>query len=208
MAENWKQALKSILITDQLELRITRAPSLSNENEGIHRLAQSVSRPPEDILRVMLDTALSLCEGDTAGISVLEKSADGTELFRWIMLAGKLSQYVGGSTPRDFSPCGVTLDLGKPQLFLKPARVFTYFEKARPAIEEGLVVPFSYANRTLGTIWIVSHAEKHAFDSEDARVMESLAGFAGLGVYLMHQQGRIRLPRTDLADARAVVFRR
>ena len=84
---------------------------------------------------------------------------------------------VGGRTPRNFSPCGTTLDRGAPQLFSCPDRYFTYFEGVDTPIVEGLVIPFAVSGRALGTIWVVSHDEHRRFDAEDGRIMTALADF-------------------------------
>src|SRR5688572_24678767 len=73
--------------------------------------------------------------------------------FRWVALAGQYANYVGGTTPRDFSPCGVCLDRNAPQLYLWPARYFTYIRPITPPIVEGLVIPFHVDGRAIGTIW-------------------------------------------------------
>jgi RNA polymerase sigma factor (sigma-70 family) len=86
---------------------------------------------------------------------------------------------VGGTTPRNFSPCGSCLDAGKPVLYVAPARWFTYFGQIDTPITEGLVIPIYRDGLAIGTLWIVSHDADKAFDSEDLRIMVSLAQFAG-----------------------------
>ena len=65
----------------------------------------------------------------------------GEPVFRWDALAGAFAPYVGGTTPRRFSPCGLCLDRDATILVSRPARVFRYFEAAEPEIVEGLIVP-------------------------------------------------------------------
>ena len=73
---------------------------------------------------------------------MLETNPGGGQVFRWTNLAGKLEKYTGGTTPRGFSPCGVTMDRDSPQLFSYPGRYFQYFNEVATPIVEGLVVPF------------------------------------------------------------------
>jgi hypothetical protein len=79
----------------------------------------------------------------------------------------------------NWSPCGACLDAGKPILCACPARRFTYFNEIETPIVEGLVIPIYAGGRATGTIWIVSHDEERRFDTEDLRIMVSLAQFAG-----------------------------
>jgi GAF domain-containing protein len=165
------------LKTEVLHRRCARAPSLTAENLAFRHFSQLLLRPPLDQLQAFLEGARSLCHADSAGISLLEESG-GTTLFRWVALAGRYRDFVGGTTPRDASPCGVTLDRGTAQLFDEPARHFACLAAAQPPIIEGLVLPIRGATHDSGTIWIVTHSRAVEFDMEDVRVMNALAGFA------------------------------
>ena len=168
--------LEDILVTGELRRRLAHAPDYPAEIAALHALARCLAAQPDAMLARLLEMAIALCDAGSAGLSLLEHSATG-ELFRWTHLAGALASYAGGSTPRSFSPCGVCLERGSPQLFSYPGRYFTYFQDASPEIVEGLVIPLSWNGEALGTIWIVSHDEARRFDREDVRVMESLASF-------------------------------
>lgn len=90
-------------------------------------------------------------------------------------MAGAFAPYVGGTTPRDFSPCGLCLDNHHTVLVDRPYRLFTYFSDASPRITEGLIVPlYDTGKRPIGTLWVTSHTAAK-FDPTDARVMEQLA---------------------------------
>lgn len=183
--------LEDILITDELALRPARSPAHPAEIAALHALAQRLSDCPESMLDTLNQVALDLCNAGSAGLSLLETDADGSGIFRWKAIGGALAPFVGGSTPRHFSPCGVVLDRGATQLFLHQSRYFTYFDQASPAIVEGLVVPVYWKGEPLGTIWIASHDEARRFDAEDVRVMESIAGFtaAALCVLQLRRNG-------------------
>ncbi|MEQ1472436.1 MAG: GAF domain-containing sensor histidine kinase [Candidatus Acidiferrum sp.] len=136
-----------------------------------------MANSPDKLINALLLTALDLCCAGTAGLSMLETLPSGEQVFRWTHLAGELSNHVGGSTPRNFSPCGVTLDLNAPQLFDHPARRFEYLNNAGVEIVEGLVIPIHVGDQNPGTIWILSHDDECKFDAEDVRVMTGLAEF-------------------------------
>jgi CheY-like chemotaxis protein len=92
-------------------------------------------------------------------------------------IAGALAGYEGGTVPKNFSPCNICLERQAPQLYSYPERYFTDFQRAQPAIVEGLVIPLMAGDRAIETIWIASHDETRQFDLEDVRIMTSLADF-------------------------------
>ena len=169
--------LEEIVITPELKRRPARASSLTRENEALHKLARSLTDPPDELIGNLLRVALDLCEADSAGLSMIEETATG-QVFRWTAIVGKWKPYVGGSLPRHASPCGLTVDAGAPQLFRSPERYFNYVDSPQPAIAEALVVPIFVGKAIPGTIWIVAHSDKMQFDMEDVRLLESLGAFA------------------------------
>jgi DNA-binding CsgD family transcriptional regulator len=178
------QALDGVLITDELERRPARSPDLQAENAALQALAREMADGPGQLLETLVRMAVTLCDAGTSGLSLVGSAPGGRQLFRWVAMAGALAHARGGTTPRDFSPCGVTLDRGTPQLFAYPGRYFTYMEAVSPPIVEGLVVPLGDAGGSLGTIWIVSHTEQRRFDREDYRIMASLADFTAAALRL------------------------
>ncbi len=179
--------LESILITDQLFSRKGRQREPELEAKSLQTLAELNSDSPTELIDSFLQMSLDLCRAGTAGLTLLETNAAGDQEFRWTNLTGRLANCVGGTTPRNFSPCGVTLDRMSPQLFAYPGRYFGYFNQVELPIVEGLVIPFHVGTETEGTIWIVSHAEELGFDSEDARIMSSLAEFVGCALHVSRQ---------------------
>jgi len=177
--------LETVVITDQLFSRVCRQRNSQQETDSLHALAQVVAASPEKLIDSFLRMPLDLCRAGTAGLSLLEMNSKGEQVFRWTHLSGRLANHVGGTTPRNFSPCGVTLDCNAPQLFAYPGRYFHYFNDVEVPIVEGLVIPFHVGGKTEGTIWIVSHEERSRFDSEDVRIMSSLGEFAGSALHLM-----------------------
>ena len=166
-------------------------PDSGRENLGLRRIAQYAGDEPYAVLQGLLNAALELCGGgahtSTAGVSLLEAVPEGGQQFRWVALAGCLAAHVGGTTPRDFSPCGVCLDRNGPVLFARPDLKYNYFQAAGLEFTEGLVVPFTSKSHPtpLGTIWVISHPPaRHHFDAEDVRLMKSLGSFAASAYFL------------------------
>ena len=167
-----------LLVTQRLRTRLARTGDLRAELDAFRELSALMVRDPESAVQRFLELAIELCPAaGSAGLSELERGDGGEEIFRWTALAGEFAPYVGGTTPRDFSPCGLCLSRGTTILVERPARVFAYFDEAHVPIVEGLIVPLYDADGTpLGTLWVTSHAEDvRGFDSTDARVMEHLA---------------------------------
>ncbi len=186
--------LDDVLVTDQLRSRTPRRPDYASEIEVRNMLAAMMSTAPRDLPDALLAAALRLCNAGTAGLSLLEKTPSNESVFRWTNLAGVLKEYVGGCTPRDLSPCGVTLDHGSAQLFYYPGRYFPSLAGASPEIVEGLVVPL-LSGEPVGTLWIVSHDTDRQFDAEDARIMTSIAILAGSALRMIRALESERLAR-------------
>ncbi|MDZ8027140.1 MAG: PAS domain S-box protein [Nostoc sp. DedQUE11] len=179
-------SLDDILIAAALAQRSPRTSNLQAETQALHTLARQLAEESQTMLKTLVTVAKDLCLAGTAGVSLLEVTANGEEIFRWSAIAGSLAGSEGSTTPRNFSPCGTCLDRQAPQLYSYPERYFTYFQQAKPTIVEGLVIPLMGATRVLGTIWIVSHDEARQFDNEDVRIMTSLADFTTAALHSIH----------------------
>lgn len=168
---------EDVLITPRLYGRRSRPADLERELEAHRHLSTLMTIDPVLAIQGFLDLALELCPAaGSAGLSELQTNAEGETIFAWTAMSGALAHHVGGTTPRDFSPCGLCLDSHHTILVDRPARVFTYFEAADPRIFEGLVVPlYDTGKRPLGTLWVVTHSSDAELDATDARVMEQLA---------------------------------
>ncbi|HEY6622075.1 MAG TPA: HWE histidine kinase domain-containing protein [Steroidobacteraceae bacterium] len=146
---------------------------------------------PAEVLPRLVDLAIELCEGISGGISIYETDPP-PGVFRWHHLRGNLTKFTGETTPRNFSPCGVTLDLNTVVLSQRPERVYTWLRDADISLAECLLVPLFIGGREpLGTLWIVSENEGH-FDSGHARVMTELAGFAGIALSMVKTEQTLK----------------
>lgn len=193
--------LESILITEQLSQRACRQRSFEQEAECLRSLWRAVSESEEQLINALLQMGLDLCGAGSTGLSLLETDSTGERVFRWTHLAGKLAKYLGGTTPRNFSPCGTTLDRNSSQLFAYPDHYFQHLSRVDEPLVEVLVVPFHVGTKTEGTLWIVSHEEESGFDAEDARIMASLAEFAGCSLHLARSLDWGALQRENGANA-------
>jgi two-component sensor histidine kinase len=137
-----------------------------------------------------VDLAIGMTRGVAGGLSLYEpEPAPG--VFRWQYLRGTLERFNGATTPRDFSPCGVTLDQNSPVLSAHPERVYDWIADAQIVVPEVLLVPLYIGGTApLGTLWIVSDRPGH-FDSGDARVMTELASFVGIALRMLHAEQRL-----------------
>lgn len=186
-------ALSDIVITGQLQTRVPVHLDLKKVNASLQELSSYVTqRDIGGMLDKLVLVALDVCNAGTAGLSVLERQPDGALIFRWDALAGALAAFRNGTTPRDFSPCGTTLDRRSPQLFRNPSCYFTYFQQANPQILEGLVLPLYLNNgQPYGTLWIATHDPERQFNSEDVRIMESLCSFTMAAARVLNLRPRV-----------------
>ena len=166
---------ESVFSTAELRRRPSRAPDYAAENRALVALAQEMAVSPNNILQKLVETALTLCRAHSAGISMLD---DERKRFRWIAIAGRWGDHLGGGAPRHFSPSGTVLDRGVPLLVSHPERHFGYLATVTPLIDEGLLIPFHLGSDAVATIWVVAHEDSCRFDMEDLRLMTDLGNLA------------------------------
>jgi PAS domain S-box-containing protein len=167
--------LESILCTEELYRRSSRAPDYGTENRALVALSSALADSPGTILQTLAEKVLEVVQADSAGLSLLTK--DEKRLY-WAAIAGAWQPHIGGGTPRNFGPCGDVLDRNVPMLFTHWERRYPYLLPATPLAEEGLLVPFYVNGKSVGTIWAIVHNSHRKFDAEDVRLLESLGRFA------------------------------
>ena len=183
------ERLEDVLITSELERRTSRPRDHAAENAALRAIARELGDNPNNLLQVFAEQAMKLCHGDSAGVSLLEPG--GSEgLFRWRAIAGELAPNLYGTLPRKASPCGTVLDRDRTLLFNRPARFYLEARLLEPPIYEALLAPFRIGSQPAGTLWVISHSSERHFDAEDARALESLAGFAGAVQNLLSRSAR------------------
>src|SRR5690349_19047308 len=175
-------SLESILCTEELQRRGSRAPDYENEHRALVALMSALADSPSTIFQTLAETILDITQCDSAGLSLLTRDGKTPDVcgkrFYWPAIAGKWNPHVGGGTPRNFGPCGDVLDQNRTLLFRHFERRYPYLKPVIPAAEECLLVPFYVAGEAVGTIWAIMHSDRRKFDAEDDRVMASLGKFA------------------------------
>jgi PAS domain S-box-containing protein len=193
-----------VLITAELFSRPRKAPNLAAEVKAFCELSALLLGEPQRAVKRFLELAISLCDAGSAGLSLLDADPEGEPVFRWDALAGPLEIHLNGTTPRNFSPCGMCLDAGHTILVSRPFRVFDYFKIAVKPLMEGLVVPlYDTGGIPLGTVWIVHHDVTKRFDAEDARVMEQLAIQMVLALKVSHNRSNEAKTLAEVSVLRA-----
>lgn len=166
-------------------------------------VAQGFAEDPGSVLQKLVDAAVEHCGADSAGISLEERNAETGELqFRWVAIAGSFAQYLHGTTPRFFSPCGTCLNRGTPQLYTVTKPYYDFLGVTAEPITDGILVPWE-GDGIRGTIWAIAHHAAQAFDLEDYELLRSLADFAL--IVLRHQNREAKVLEAEKAKAAAAV---
>jgi GAF domain len=158
--------------------------------ETLRRLARIFAETPEAALQSLVDIAVESTGADSAGISLEETTDTGAKRFRWIAISGTFAEYLHGTTPRFFSPCGTCLDAGRPQLYSVTKAYYDFLGVTADPITDGILIPW-ISGSTRGTIWLVSHQPGEAFDYDDYRLLESLADFAAIAIQNQARESRL-----------------
>ncbi|SPP92660.1 MULTISPECIES: sensor histidine kinase [Bradyrhizobium] len=184
------EPIATVFITEQLADRVAAAPDFLREKLAIQNLAEVMSDHPDEVLAHLVKLGMEICGAHSAGISIFEPEA---RRFRWHALAGELATFEGATTPRNFSPCGVCLDLAEPILMERPERAYDWIREAGITVPEVLLVPLTVKGAdAIGTLWLVAADAGH-FNKEHARVMAELAAFAGVALRMIQTEQRLNL---------------
>lgn len=168
--------------------------------DALRRVTEVFAAHPEDVLQELVDIAMTCCSADSAGISLEEPDPEGQSTFRWVAVAGSFSRYIGGRTPRFYSPCGTCLDSKRPHLYRVTKPYYDFLGVAAEPITDGILIPWE-TNEIRGTIWAVSHTSEEAFDRLDYELLKSLSGYAA--IIIRQQQSNERARQAATAEASA-----
>jgi GAF domain len=183
------EVLRKVLITPELWRRPGSHVTQQRIDAVLGQLECERSGDELNLLEFMVRATLNLCGAHSAGFSTLKHDTK-REFFRWDAVVGSLAHAVGGTTPREWSPCGLTLERQSAQLLFYQARYFTYFADAQPPIVEGLILPVYLKDEPLGTLWIVSHDEILQFNAEHVRVMNEIAHRCADAIWQRRQENQ------------------
>lgn len=147
----------------------------------LRRIAHLLAERPGDALQELVNIAVEECNGDSAGVSLEEQLPDGTIQFRWVAVAGSFSRYLGGTTPRGYSPCGTCLDRNSPQHYRLFKPYYDFLGVYAEPILDGILIPW-HGPDAEGTIWLVSHRSAMEFDMSDFELLSMVAEIVSVAV--------------------------
>jgi two-component sensor histidine kinase len=180
-----------LYITEELARRPEKTPDYLREKQALQDLATHMVEDPKAVLPRLVDLAMELTGGSSSGLSLYE-SNPAPGVFRWRYLRGILAPFDGATTPRNFSPCGITLDQKCPVLSKHPEQFYNWISDANIIVPEVLLVPLYLGKaEPLGTLWIVANSENH-FDKGDARIAAELAAFAGIALRMLESERELQ----------------
>ena len=185
------KAESHVYISHALHARPRRAANSAGSNRAIQELATAMATAPARMLPRFVELAMALTDAVAAGLSLYEpEPAPG--LFRWRHLHGILSRFENATTPRDDSPCGVTLDRNEVTLSRHPELIYDWISAENIVVPEVLLVPLHLAGEEpLGTLWVVAEREGQ-FDQGDADILAELASFAGTALRMIRKEEELR----------------
>ena len=191
LQQQGKWAISDVYITDELARRAPKTVDFLQEKLALQDLATHMAYHPEEVLPRFVDLAMEMAGGVSAGLSLYEEHPK-PGVFRWRYLRGVLAPFEDATTPREFSPCGITLDQNGPVLSLHPERVYNWISDANIVVPEVLLVPLYIGSKEpLGTLWVVSDKEGH-FDSGHARALTELATFVGIALRMLNSERQLK----------------
>lgn len=180
-----------LFITEELQRRRETQADYLTEKRALQDLAARMHDAPEEVLPRFVELAMQITGGISAGLSLYEETpAPG--VFRWRYLKGLLSSFENTVVPRDFSPCGETLDEDRPVLCCHPERYYDWVSDAGLVIPEVLLVPLHFEGaEPIGTLWILAPSEGH-FHAGHARAAGELAHFSGIALRMLRSQQQLQ----------------
>ena len=192
--------LRDLLDDPEFVTRAGKKRDFHQPFDALRRITQVFAERPEDVLQELVNVAVSCCGAESAGISLAEPNEAGEPTFRWIAIAGSFEMYLGGRTPRFFSPCGTCLDRGRAQLYRVTKPYYDFLGITADPISDGMLIPWE-ADDIRGTIWAVAHSSARAFDLQDYELLRSLADF--VAIILRHQAADEKAKLAAQAEASA-----
>jgi GAF domain-containing protein len=168
-----KKSVDDVIVAPEpVPYRQTRA-----EKEGLLALSHTFAREPASAVQRLVEVAMKLTGAGSSGVSLNDMEA-GQPVFRWVATAGEFRRYLHGTMPRHFSPCGTTVERGRPLVMKDPSRCYPYIESLHAPVRAALLVPFAQKGTLVGTVWVAAHEKDAAFTEEDVRVVQGLTVFS------------------------------
>lgn len=187
--QNYQTLPEGVFITEALDRRPLGKHNRRRDGGALVELAQLMADTSAEVLPRFVDLAMERTGAVSAGLSLYDAN-EAPDVFRWQHLRGTLARFENGTSPRDNSPCGVTLDRNDPVLVAHPERAYDWIAAGNIVLPEVLLVPLVLdEGEPLGTLWMVSEAEGH-FNRSDAQSATELAKFVGIALRMIRQRER------------------
>jgi two-component sensor histidine kinase len=182
----------SVFITEELARRSPIKVDVLREKRALQEIAALMADDPTQVLPKFVSLAMEMVDGVSAGLSLLEENpAPG--VFRWHHLKGTLARFTGATTPRNYSPCGVVLDMDAPVLTAYSERGYDWIAACNVTLPEVLLVPLRIEGKDpTGTLWIVSDRDGH-FHREHACAMTELASFVAIALRMLRAEQKLQV---------------
>lgn len=200
-------AVPGLTITDventpEFCARTPRKDSPERHMQGLQRLAQTFVVKPESLLQELAQTALELCEADSAGVTLETRSVNGESGLEWVAVAGRFSPFSRACFPFVNTACGTGIDRGCPQWFRMDQAFYDTLGIQADPVTDGILIPWR-TGTVRGTVWIMAHERTQAFDTNDVRLMETLSSFAAMA-FRQRRQQRLLVEQASAAAAAAM----
>jgi hypothetical protein len=170
--------------------RPCRKARVEGRIEGVQRLAQAFVVQPDSILQELANNALDMCQADSAGVTLETRSITGESGLQWVAVAGAFACFNNAAFPYIDTACGTGIERNRPQLFRMEQTFFDRLGIHAEPVTDGILIPWR-TGTIRGTVWIMAHGRREAFDANDARLMETLASFAAMAFRQRRQQRAI-----------------
>ena len=190
-AASANRTLIDVFVTEELAARPAKRTDCRREKKAMLDLASRLADASGEVLPRFVELAMEMTGAVSAGLSIFDAECE-PDVFRWKHLHGSLARFEGGTTPRNNSPCGVTLDADTPILVAHPEQLYDWIAAHNLILPEVLLVPLTVGHgEQLGTLWVVADANGH-FDCGDAQAVSDLAVFVGTALLVRRREEQSR----------------
>lgn len=187
-----------------LAARPPRPPDPAAEATAFAQVIRSMARNSGATHELIVQAALRLCRAGSAGLSLLVPDA-GEPRLHWPAVAGVARGQVTGSAPAADLLCGLAISRAETVVLQQPGAHFPLLAMLEPAVTEAICVPIQAEGRIVGTLWALAHEGSVAFDTTDARILETLGHFVAAalagGGHVQQELDALKLAQVSLAES-------
>jgi len=191
MTEDTGMDTQNLYSSVEFMSRKLRADNPERKIRVLRRIADLLAERSAGALQELVNIAVDECHGDSSGVSLEEQTPEGAIRFRWVVVAGSFSRYVGGTTPREYSPCGTCLDRNSPQHYRLYKPYYDFLGVSADPILDGILIPWRGVGAA-GTIWLVSHRSRTEFDRHDYELLAMIADIVAVALKFQDREQAAR----------------